>query len=86
MNERESPSAMAVRLWRRVPFAFGVAIAFGYLGVDALLTDLGVVVNSGPSWRYVGAASSGVVGYLMASDWRRDAREREHREIDRTEA
>jgi hypothetical protein len=74
MNEPESTSALAVRLWRRMPFAFAIAVALGSLGVATVLTSLGLWDASDATSRYIGAASGGLVAYWMAADWRRDAR------------
>ena len=86
MNERESTTDLAVRLWQRMPVTFAIAIGLGCLGVDSLLTATGVWDAPHPALRYIGAVSGSLAAYWLAADWRRDARERERRKIDRAEA
>ena len=86
MYEPQSTQELARMFWRRVPGVFALTVALGFLGVDTLLSDLGVWSSAAPAWRYIGAAAAAMASYGVAAAWRSDARERARREIDRAEA
>ena len=86
MYDPQTTQELARMLWRRVPGVFALAVALGFLGIDALLSDLGLWTRGDPAFRYIGALAAAVASYGVAAAWRSDARERARREIDRTEA